>query len=167
MRFFIRLTLTILILMFAAPIFAGGGHEGNCKLLGSWIGYDESGSAWWMSTADGQNASHGTLNLEVPSSKLSFDGAFSVTEFRGSWVKISENTYDWTVVGFPYLEDTTTMLLAKLSGTEIVSEDCNTLNVKHVVLELFEPSADINIDDPFYTEIFPDHAGHRILVNLP
>jgi len=167
MRFFIRLTLAILIMMFAAPVFAGGGHEGDCKLLGSWIGYDASGSAWWMSTADGQNASRGTLNLEVPASKLFFDGAFSVTELRGSWVKTGENTYDWTVVGFPYLEDTTTMLLAKMSGIDIVSEDCNTLYATDVVMELFAPNADINVDDPFFTEIIPDHAGYRILVNLP
>jgi len=157
----------VLVLMFAAPTFAGGGHNGDCKLLGSWIGYDSGGSAWWMSTADGQNASHGTLNLEVPGSKLFFTGAFSVTELRGSWVKTGENTYDWTVVGFPYLEDTTTMLLAKLSGVDTLSDDCNTIDVTGVVMELFAPNADINVDAPFFTDIFPDHTGHRILVNLP
>jgi hypothetical protein len=167
MRFFIRSILVILILMFAAPVFAGGGPKGNCKLLGSWIGYDSDGSAWWMSTADGQNASRGTLNLEVPGSKLFFDFAFSVTELRGSWVKTGKNTYDWTVVGFPYLEDTTTMLLAKLSGVDTVSKDCNTIYVTDVVMEFFAPNADINVDPPFFTDDFPDHAGHRILINLP
>jgi hypothetical protein len=153
--------------MFASPVFAGGGHEGDCKLLGSWIGYDDNGSAWWMSTADGQNASRGTLNLEVPGSKLFFDGAFSVSELRGSWVKTGKNTYDWTVVGFPYLEDTTTMVLVKLSGIDTVSENCNSLYVTEVVMELFAPNADINVDAPFLSSDFPDHAGQRILVNLP
>ena len=167
MRFFIRPILAILILMFASPVFAGGGHKGDCKLLGSWIGYDADGAAWWMSTADGKNASRGTLNLEVPGSKLFFDGAFSVTELRGSWVKTGKRTYDWTVIGFPYAEDTTTMVLVKFSGTDTVSDDCNTLYATEVVMELFAPNADINVDIPFHSEDFPDHVGHRILVNLP
>ena len=167
MKSYIRLFLVTLILIFAVPVSAGNGHKSNCKLLGSWIGYDAVGAAWWMSTADGQNASHGTLNLEVPGSKLFFGGAFSVTELRGSWKKTGENTYDWTVVGFPYLEDTTTMLLAKLSGKDTVSEDCNTIEVTNVVMELFAATADINVDEPFFADDFPDHEGHRIMINLP
>ena len=161
------LLMSALILILAVPAFASGGPKEGCKLLGSWIGYGATGSAWWMSTVDGQNASRGTLNLEVPGSKLFFPEAFSVTELRGSWVKTGENTYDWTVVGFPYLEDTTTMLLAKLSGKDTITEDCNTVYVTEVVMELFDPDADVNVDEPFDTGVFPDHAGQRILINLP
>jgi len=170
MRLFIRSALVILVLMFAAPVFADGGPKGDCKLLGSWIGYDSYGSAWWMSTADGQNASRGTLNLEVPGSKFFFDGAFSVTELRGSWVKTGKNTYDWTVVGFPYLGDeyATTMVLVKLSGVDTISKDCNTIYVTDAVMEVFAPDADINVDAPLSRSMFPpDHEGYRILVNRP
>lgn len=170
MKFSIRLFLATLILMFAAPVFAGNGNMGDCKLLGSWIGYQgEDGPAWWLSTADGQNASRGTLNLEVPGSLMFFvgDGAVAVTELKGAWEKTGENTYDWTVVGFPFLADTTTLLIAKLSGVDTISEDCNTIAVTNVVMELFYATDDINVVDPFFADNFPDHDGHRISVNLP
>ena len=170
MKLFIRLVLATSILMFAAPVFAGEKSEADCKLLGSWIGYDATGSAWWISTADGQNASHGTLNLEVPGSVLFFPGASSVTELRGSWVKTGKNTYDWTVVGFPYLgdENATTMVLVKLSGVDTISKDCNTVYITDAVMEVFAPDADINVDAPLSQSMFPpDHEGYRILVNRP
>ena len=168
MKFSTRLVLATLILMFAAPVLAGKGARADCKLLGSWIGYDAGGSAWWMSTADGQNASRGTLNLEVPGSVLFFSPpATSVTELRGVWEKTGKKTYDWTVVGFPYDEVAATVVLAKLSGKDTVSEDCNTLYVTDVVMEVFEADADLNSDTPISIETFLPHEGHRIMLDLP
>jgi len=162
------IAIATILLMFTAPVFAGEESGADCKLLGSWIGYDVGGSAWWMSTADGQNASRGTLNLEVPGSVLFFSPpATSVTELRGVWEKTGNKTYDWTVVGFPYDEVAATVVLAKLSGKDTVSEDCNTLYVTDVVMEVFEADADLNSDTPFLTLPFPDHAGYRIMLNLP
>jgi len=167
MKFFIRLVLTTFILMFAAPVFAGEKSEADCKLLGSWMGYDASGSAWWTSTADGQSASHGTLNLEVPGSVLFFPDAMSVTELRGVWKKTGGNTYDWTVIGFPYDVIATTLVLVRLSGKDTISEGCDTVFVSDVVMEVFLPDADLNSDIPISISPFPDHWGHRIKLSLP
>jgi len=166
MKFTIRLALSVLILMIAAPAFAGG-PKGDCKLLGSWLGYDQIGAAWWTSTADGQNASHGTLNLEVPSAWHFLPGAVGVSELRGVWKKTGEMTYDWAVIGIAYDESATTLGIAKVSGKDILGEDCNTVYVINTILEIFPPDADPNTDTPDDVLFFPDHAGYRIQVNLP
>jgi hypothetical protein len=164
MKSLIRLMLATLI--FTVPLFAGAANRGDCKLFGSWIGYNESG-AWWTTTADGQNASKGTLNLEAPGSVVYFQGATAVTELKGAWKKTGGNTYDWTVLGFPYDASGNTLALAKLSGKDTMSEDCNIIYVTDVVLEVFAPTADVNTDAPLSTGYFPDHEGHRIQINLP
>jgi len=120
-----------------------------------------------MSTADGQNASHGTFNLEVPGSILFFPGATAVTELRGVWEKTGGNTYEWTAIGFPYDATATTLVIAKLSGKDTIGEDCNTLYATDIVMEIFLPDADLNSDDPISTAPFPNHEGYRIKVNLP
>jgi len=167
MKFLIRLVLATSILMLAAPVIAGDKSGTGCKVLGSWMGYDESGSAWWMSTADGQNASHGTLNLEVPGSVVFFPGATSVTELRGVWEKTGENTFEWTVIGFPYDATAATVVLARLSGRNIINEGCDSEIVQNVVMEVFLPDADLNSDNPFSVSYFPDHLGYRIKLSSP
>ncbi len=167
MIFSMKALLSILILILVAPALAGEKHERDCKLLGSWIGYDAGGAAWWTTTADGQNAAKGTLNLEAPGSVLFLPGAAAVTEMRGSWVKTGWNTYDWTVVGFSYDAYATTVGLARLSGKDTMSEDCDTVLVSNVVLEYFYPDADLNNDEPYATANFPDHAGYRIQLYRP
>ena len=167
MKFPIRLLLATVVISFTAPAFAGNGPGGDCKLLGSWIGYDAEGAAWWMSTADGHNASHGTLNLEVPSAWHFLPGTVGVSELRGVWKKTGGKTYDWAVIGIAYDESATTQGIAKLSGKDILGEDCNTVYVTNTILEIFPPDADPNTDTPDDLLFFPDHAGNRIQVNLP
>jgi len=164
---FIRLLLATLVLLFACPAITAGEKEADCKLIGSWLGYNQAGLAWWMSTADGQNASQGTLNLEVPGSVLFFPDAVAVTEMRGVWKKTGANTFDWTVVAFPYDESTNTLLLAKLSGKDRISYDCDTLYVTDVVMELFFPFDNPNTAAPFMSDSFPDHEGIRIKIDVP
>ena len=153
--------------MFAGAISAGDGPNSNCKFLGSWIGHYEDGPAWWMSTVDGQNASHGTFNLEIPESVLFFAGAIGVTEFRGEWKKVGKRTYDWTVIGLPYDETATTLALVKVSGTDTIGENCDTLYATDIFMEVFPPDADPYVDDPVQTSPFPPHDGYRVKVDLP
>ena len=167
MKFSLRLILAILLLLVAVPAVAGG-HKGECKLQGSWYGHDSEGIAWWQSTADGQSASHGTLNLDVPSSVQYFPGAVAVTELKGQWTRTSGNTFDWTVVGYPLDAAANTLFIAKVSGRDIFSEDCDTLLVADIVMEVFLPTANIDTDSPIMVETsFPDHPGYRVKVNLP
>lgn len=162
MKFPIRLLVASLLTVISVSSFAGGGPASGCKNLGSWLGYDQLGSAWWMTTADGQNASHGTLNLEAPGAVAFFPGAFAVTEMRGVWEKISGDRIAWTVVGFAYDAAGTTLALARLSGKHTSSEDCNTEYLTDTFMEVFAPDANIETDEPIATMPFPDHAGYRV-----
>lgn len=167
MKLAIQVALTIFFVVLAVPAFAGGGG-GNCMLIGSWYGYDGSGNAWWMSTADGQNASHGTVNLEVPGSVHFFPGAVAVTELRGQWMRTSGKTYNWTVVGLAVDAAANTLFIGKLSGTDVFGDTCHSMWVTNVVLEVFPPSANIWIDEPMaIDDSFPDHQGFRVNVDLP
>jgi hypothetical protein len=165
MKTLIRIILTTLI--FAVPVCAGADNNVDCKLIGSWVGYDANGAVWWTSTLDGQNASQGTANLETPGAVAFFPGAAAVTELKGVWKRTGGDTYDWTMLGFAYDAFGTTLTLGKLSGKDTISQDCNTVYVTDVAMEVFLPTADVNTDAPIATVPFPDHEGHRIQVDLP
>lgn len=162
MKFPVQFVAVVLTSVIAVASFAGNEPASGCKPLGSWLGYDQAGSAWWMTTTMGKDASHGTLNLEVPGAVVYFPGAFSVTEMRGVWKKIGPNSVAWTVVGFAYDAAGNTLALARVSGKHSSSKDCMTEYLTDTFLEVFAPDADIDSDDPIGTTSFPDHEGHRI-----
>lgn len=162
MKFSLRLIVALLLAVFAAPSFAGNEHGNGCKPLGSWLGYDEFGSAWWMTTTDGQSASHGTLNLEVPGAVVFFPGSAGVTEMRGVWEKIGAGQVAWTVVGFAFDANKITLGLARVSGKSNFSADCDTEHLSDVFLEAFAPGANLDTDAPLWTMPLPDHDGFRV-----
>ena len=167
MKFSVPIVLAILVLILAAPAFAGGGKDG-CKPMGSWYGYDSEGNAWWTSTIDGQSASHGTSNLEIPGSVAFFPGASGVTELKGQWKRSGPNAYAWTVVAFPFDENAVTLSIVKLSGTNHLGENCDTMWITNIVMEVFYPWDDIYTDTPILVDdSFPDHPGFRVKVDLP
>ena len=162
----VRFVLATLFLLLSAPAIADGG-KGGCKATGSWYGYDESGSIWWISTVDRQSASHGTINLEIPGSANLF-GAFAITELKGQWKRTSGNTFDWTVVGFSFDENIASHLIAKVRGTNVFDESCDKMMVTDIFMEVFLPTADIYSDPPIDTDdSFLDHPGFRIKVDMP
>lgn len=162
MKFALRLLLASLLTVVAVSSFAGSGPASGCKNLGSWLGYDQDGMAWWMTTADGQNASHGSLNLEVPGAVAYFPGAFAITELHGVWERIGGGTFAWTVVGFVYDAGGNTLALARVSGKATLSEDCNSEVISNTLLEVFAPNANVETDTPIDTLPFPDHEGYRV-----
>jgi len=162
MKFPLRLILALLMAAVALPALAGNEQGNGCKPLGSWLGYDAFGSAWWMTTTDGQSASHGTVNLEVPGATAFFPGSAGGTEMRGVWEKLGGNQVAWTVVGFVFDADQVTLALARVSGKSNWSPDCNTEHLSDVLLEAFAPDADLDVDAPLWTTPLPDHDGHRV-----
>lgn len=165
-----RLSGFFLVAGLALPVIpaVAGDHAGGCKAIGSWYGYDEFGSIWWTSTIDGQSASHGTMNLEIPASVNLFDGSYSITELKGQWSKTGGSTYDWTSVGFPFDENAASLMIVKVSGTNILGEDCDSMMVTDIVMEVFSPFADIYSDTPIAVDTsFLDHPGFRIKVDMP
>lgn len=173
------LLLSSLILILAVPALASEGPKDGCKLLGSWLGYSTAtGDAWWMSTISGQNASAGTVVLEVPGFDVTFPvgdppiqifpNAVKMTDLKGTWERTGGNTFAYTVLGIVVDENGVTQYIAKLSGTETVFEGCDTMFLEHTTLQLFLPAANPFADDPLIGPVpFPDHYGYRMKVDLP
>lgn len=191
---FVSFIFITVICLLSAPVFAGEGPMGEgrngkapigegpsegCKLLGSWVGYqNETGYAWWMSTASGQNASAGTLVLEVPGFDVTFPvgeppvatfpDAVKVTDLRGTWVRTDGNSFAYTALSIVVDANGVPQYISKLSGTETLMDECNTMFLENTALELFLPSMDPFEDDPIIGPVpFPDHYGYRMKVDLP
>jgi len=159
--------------------FGRHGPHNGCKLYGSWLGYSAStGDAWWMSTVSGQNASAGTVVLEVPGFDITlpvgeppeptFPGAIESTDLRGTWKRIDGNTFAYTVLGIVVDENGTTQYISKLTGTETLIDGCNTMFLENTALQIFLPQADPFEDTALIGPIpFPDHYGFRMKVDLP
>lgn len=151
----------------------------GCKLHGSWIGYDTTfGDAWWMSTASGQSATAGTLVLEVPGFDLTlpagdpptatFPNALKITDLRGTWERIDGNSFAYTVLGIVVDENGATQYISKLTGTDTLSDECNTLFIANTKLQIYLPQADPFADTPLIGPMpIPDHYGFRMKVDLP
>ena len=78
------------------------------------------------------------------------------------------NAYAWTVVSFPFDENADTMSIVKLSGTNFIGDNCDTMWITNIVMEVFYPNANIYVDTPFVIDdSFPDHPGFRVKVDLP
>jgi len=159
-----------------------GYHHGprhGCQLYGSWLGYSAAtGDAWWMSTVSGQNAAGGTVVLEVPGFDITlptgdspvqtFPDAVKSTDLRGTWKRIDSNSFAYTVLGIVVDENGVTQYISKLTGTETLLDECNTMFLENTALQIYLPQADPFTDEAFIGPIpFPDHYGFRMKVDLP
>ena len=167
MKYLARLFIVTVLVTLSFASYAGKKMTGHCRLFGSWIGYDETGAAWWTTTVDGHSSARGTVILEVPQSVTFYPGATDATKARGIWERTGGNTFNWTVVSIVYDETFTTLYQARVSGKDTIGDDCDTLLVSDIVMELFDPYADLNSGDPIGVMLFPDHFGYRLKVVSP
>lgn len=174
--------LSTVLLLLAAPLAVVAGPDGpegpkgdgvpdcECKMLGSWMGYDLDGNGWWLSSAHGQNASHGTMALEPLHAGQYFPPELEIvggTELKGAWQRTGRYTYDWVVIGFMLNAEGANVAIARLSGWSEIGEDCNTMMVNDMVVERFLPNADLATDVPEQVLPFPPFPGLRISAELP
>ena len=166
-----------LALTWAAPVLADGQAQ-DCKLIGSWIGYSGyDGTAWWMSTASGQNADHGTSVLQVPGfdprleiapDVYAFPDAVASGFLQGVWKKTDGRNYAYSLLAIATNADGETLWLGKLAGTQTLLEGCDVMLLEQNTLSIFAPDADPFGDEPLFDPIpFPDHYGYRMHVDLP
>lgn len=164
-----------LALTWAAPAVAGGQAQ-DCKLIGSWIGYDADGAAW-MSTASGQNADHGTFVLQVPGfdprlevgpDEYLFPDAVATGIMQGVFEKLGGKNYVYSVLAIASNSGGETVWLGKITGTDMLLEGCDALWAEQITLSVFAPDADPFSDEPLFPPIpLPDHYGYRMHVDLP
>ena len=171
---------TFIVPIFACLMFALGPTTvvaakpvpDGCRLQGSWIGYNESEIAYWVSTADGQSGSAGTYRLEAPGFDMTLGGMFATATggsvLRGMWERIDDYTFGVTVVGLAVDDVGNTLYIIKLSAIDTLSVECESMSI-HSTIEFFfgnqdpfDPAA-----TPFYTLYSPPHMGYRMRVDPP
>jgi hypothetical protein len=97
-----------------------------------------------------------------------FPDAVKITDFRGTWERIDGNTFAYTVLGIAVDENGATQYIAKLTGTETLSDECNTMFVANTKIQIYLPQADPFADAPLIGPIpVPDHYAFRMKVDLP
>lgn len=170
------LPITALSMILVAPMANANGAKEGCKPLGSWMGYTTEGSAWWVSTISGQNASEGVAILDVPGfdptlpvdDVPTFPTVTDITLLRGVWERTGGNTFSYTMTAIALDDDGNAVYISKLTGRETLSEDCNTMYLEDNYLQIFLPAADPFSDDPIIGPIFyPNHHAYRMMVDLP
>jgi hypothetical protein len=148
--------------------FAKDNNSAGCRFQGSWIGYDAAGASW-LSTAAGQSASSGTYALETPGFDVTFGQSFPAayaSTFRGSWERLDGNTFGATLLAIAVDASGAPVYIAKLSGIDTLSKDCNSMSIVATV-ELFWGNEDPFEDVPFLVMELPPHGATRLSVDPP
>lgn len=145
--------------------------ENVCKFNGSWYGFLPTTQNDFVGTAHGSSPSGGTYVLEVPGlipALFGFPDVVNWSSFRGTWNKIDKKSVAFTLVGYAVNASGGTEFIAKISGVDTFSEDCNLITINNSI-EFFAPDQDpFGIDDPAYGWIIAaPHTASRIRVDPP
>ncbi len=142
------------------------GSKG-CSLIGSWYGYyapPDDVEPKWMSTIEGRTPESGTAVLELIGFDSTLGGLFPTAVggslIRGSWKKTGPNTFAITGLGFAVDAQGKDVYIARMTGTDTVSDDCNKVKV-NVKLQFLDPQFRAVYGPPIPQET---HFGYRILV---
>ncbi|MEJ2515508.1 MAG: hypothetical protein P8080_07595 [Gammaproteobacteria bacterium] len=164
----------VLMLVLAAPGIALAGDSGKgCTFDGTWFGVtspDDPVLTGWMVTAEARAANHGTNNLEYPTFDATLGGAFvdaaRISTLRGAWERVGGNRFVYTMTGMGVTSDGTPVWVGKLSGTIVLSADCNSETIT-ATLEVFHPAVSPFDGEPMFAMTLPEHFGKRAYVDLP
>ena len=160
-----------LFALLAAFDSANADGKSTCKLNGSWYGYLPTFQIDFVGTAHGSNPSGGTYVLEVPGLNpglVGFPDAVKASTFRGTWSKIDNWSVAFSVVGYAVDTAGQTVFIAKISGIDTFSKDCNSINIKNTI-EFFAPGQDpFGVEEPAYGWIIAaPHSASRARVDPP
>jgi hypothetical protein len=143
---------------FAADVDVVGHGHGVCTLDGAWFGTTPFWGLSWPIVY--QSTSHwtGTMSMQMIGGDPTLGGFFPVTSLSsttGTWVRTGRRTFEYTMIhyglaegGQDPLQSVQPVFLAKLSGSMVVTGDCDQLEVTNVSLSLYDPTQDPFGDDP-------------------
>lgn len=159
--------LTIVALMTTSG-FALADDNRICDMRGSWYGYLETIQVHLMSTVHGAGLSKGSYVLEVPGLDASALGAVKVSSFRGTWERIDNRSFAFTLVGYAVDVSGQTSVIVKISGTNVMATDCNTMVINNTN-EFFSAAQDpFGDEQPAYGyERALEHTASRMRVDPP
>ena len=167
MNYIVRISLVLLIALFAFPALANDNEE--CKLIGTWVRYDAGGWATQLQV-NGQNASAGTTSLQLlhfdPTLEGLFTDAVGVAALgHGVWKRTGGNTYYLSGVFFVGDSNHNTLYVMKVSA-QYTLEGCNTVFIENVVAQFFSPYQDFNNEVPWFVLPVDDHYAHRLMIEV-
>lgn len=147
---------------------ADHGNAEGCSPLGSWIGFDTAGTAYWTASFYGQTASSGVEVLDIPGLDPSWliPSAVRVSTFRGTWQRTGGNTIAASLISLALGSAGQTVAIVKFRVVDTLMENCSTLVINNTA-ELFLPDANPFQSDPYAVIPLPEHYGYRMRVDLP
>lgn len=160
------LLASLLMLLFTSPVIADKPSEG-CSFLGSWIGFNPDGDAYFTSIAEGSNNAVGTYTLEVivePSLfAFLFPGAAEYTEFRGTWRRVDGYTFEVSVVSIALDANRQTIGIGKIRAIDTLNLSCEKMTIQGW-LDVFDPDVNPFTDDYNFSVPLEPHEAHRMTI---
>jgi hypothetical protein len=161
---------TVFAIVPATPSAEAKPQDDGCSLIGSWIGLDQDGNAYFTSQYHGQSQSNGTFSLELSVYDFTLFGlypdAVDGSTIMGQWVRVDD--YSFAVSGMGIATDANGELVytARLSGTDAFDpgSGCNMFTVLPGTLEIWEAGQNPLLDEP--TDAFStiEHPAFRIML---
>lgn len=154
--------------------FEGGNGQGVCRLDGAWLGASPAWGGVWTIVYDSDSHWTGTISMRFVGSDPSLGGFFPATSLSrttGTWVRTGRRTFDYTMIHYGLAEGgQQPVFIGKLSGSVVVTGQCDHLEVTNGSLAVYDPTQDPFGDDPPAYGCIPDgglSTGQRIPVQPP
>ena len=179
LRFLCGVSVAVCALFVATPAMCGDGDEsangkGVCHLDGAWLGESPGWVGVWTLIYDSDSHWRGTISMRFVGSDPSMGGFFPATSLSrttGTWVRTGRRTFDYTMIHYGLAEGgQQPVFLAKLSGSVVVTGQCDHLEVTNGSLALYDPTQDPFGDEPPFMCIADGSlstAAQRIPVQPP
>jgi len=179
LKFLCGVCAVVCALFVATPAMCGDGVEGGngqgvCNLDGAWFGTSPAWGLTWPIVYQSTSHSTGTVNAQFIGGDPTLGGFFPVTSLSrttGTWVRTGRRTFDYTMIHYGLAEGgQQPVFIGKLSGSIVVSGQCDHLEVTNVSLALYDPTQDPFGEEPPAYGCIPDGSlsiGQRIPVQPP
>lgn len=165
----------------AAPVCAGegvelGGNNGNgvCRLDGAWLGFSPAWGVTWTVVYDSDSHWTGPILLQFVGGDPTLGGFFPTTSLSrttGTWVRTGKRTFNYTMIHYGLADGgQEPVFVAKLSGSVVITGQCDQLEVTNGSLALYDLTQDPFGDEPPFFDCIPDGSlstAQRIPVQPP
>ena len=146
----------------------------RCSNIGTWFGVADvdapipTGVFW---TVMGKSEKTGINILEfpnIPDPTLGgfFETAVKTSALRGTWDRVSNNSFLYTATGFALDESNTMVGIMRFRGDVTLYRRCQFAYVT-TKIDIYYPGMSPFTDDPFWTIPFDPLWGRRAYVELP
>ena len=171
--------VVVCALCVVSPAMGGEGDEfangkGVCHLDGAWLGASPGWDGVFTIVYDSDSHWTGTASMRFLGSDPTLGGFFEATSLSrttGTWVRTGRRTFDYSMIHYGLAEGgQEPVFIGELSGSIVVSGQCDHLEVTNGSLALYDPTQDPFGDEPPAYGCIPDGSlstAQRIPVQPP